>query len=94
LAVGAALSVLFTLVVSIALALYLNFSTGFGDTYGPLAGFMGVMLWAYLNAIALFIGLSFAAQLEAFRAGEAKPQSDDKVEQTEPESARDTEPAI
>jgi len=87
-----ALSVILTLITSAGLAFYLNFSGNFGDTYGPLAGFMGAMLWAYLTAIALFLGLAFAAQLEAVRAGEAEPQSVEKVEQTEPDSEQaDTE---
>jgi len=89
LAVGAALSVMLTLVISASLSFYLNFSSNFGDTYGPLAGFMGLMLWAYLTAIALFLGLAFAAQLEAVRAGDAEPQSTEKVEQTEPESTQE-----
>ena len=92
LAVGAALSVVLTLAVSAALSFYLNLSSNFGDTYGPLAGFMGLMLWAYLTSIALFLGLAFAAQLEAIRAGEAAPQSTEKVEDTEPESTQDDVP--
>ena len=84
LAVGAALSVLITLAASVGLAFYLNLSSTFGDTYGPLAGFMGVMLWAYLSAIGLFLGIAFCAQLEAVRAGEPAPQSLEKVAQTEP----------
>ena len=87
LAFGAAVSVLVTLLVSIGLAFYLNYSSSFGETYGPLAGFMGVMLWSYLNAIGLFLGLAFAAQLEAFRAGESAPQSEEKVQASEPELA-------
>ena len=84
LAVGAALSVLLTLLASVALAFYLNFSSTFGDTYGPLGGVMGVMLWSYLSAMGLFLGIAFCAQLEAVRAGEPEPQSVEKVELTEP----------
>ena len=50
------------------LALYLSASAGFGQTYGPLAGVIGILLWAYLSSIALLIGVAFAAQLEAARA--------------------------
>ena len=82
---GAALSVLVTFLATVGLAQYLNLSSSFGEMYGPLAGFMGVMLWSYLNAIGLFLGLAFAAQLEAFRAGEAEPQSEEKVQSSEPE---------
>jgi len=86
LAVGGALAVAMTLVVSLLLHAYMNTSRSFGDTYGPLAGFVGVLLWAYLSSVALFLGLSFAAQLEAFRAGQAAPRSEEKVEQSEPDA--------
>jgi uncharacterized BrkB/YihY/UPF0761 family membrane protein len=44
-------------------------SSSFGSTYGPLTGVMALLLWAYLTSIALFLGIAFAAQLEAVRAG-------------------------
>jgi YihY family inner membrane protein len=68
LAFGAAVGVILTLAVSIALAVYLGASSNFGETYGPLAGFMGVLLWAYLSSIAVLLGMAFAAQLEEARA--------------------------
>jgi uncharacterized BrkB/YihY/UPF0761 family membrane protein len=43
-------------------------SGSFDTVYGPLSAFMSLLLWAYLTSIALFLGLSFAAQLEASRA--------------------------
>ena len=91
LAVGGALAVAMTLVVSLLLHAYMNTSRSFGNTYGPLAGFVGVLLWAYLSSIALFLGLSFAAQLEAFRAGQAEPRSEEKVEQSEPDAPETTD---
>ena len=48
----------------------------FGATYGPLAGTIGVLLWSFLTSIALFLGLAFAAQLEAVRAGVPVPRTD------------------
>ena len=86
LAVGAGISVAGIVLVSLGFHLYLRTSQGFGDTYGPLAGFMGVLLWAYLSSIALFFGLAFAAQLEAFRAGAAEPRSALKVRASDPQS--------
>lgn len=86
LAYGAAIAVASTLFVSVLLASYLNLSSSFGDTYGPLAGFMGAMVWSYLLSISLFLSLAFAAQLEAVRAGSAEPQSAAKVADSEPES--------
>ena len=35
--------------------------------------------WAYLTSIALFLGIAFAAQLEAVRAGVPAPASDDPL---------------
>lgn len=70
---GGVISVLGWFVVSASLAWYINASSTFGETYGPLAGFVGVMLWSQLSAIAILFGLSFAAQLEAVRAGVDEP---------------------
>ncbi|MFJ4831999.1 YihY/virulence factor BrkB family protein [Streptomyces sp. NPDC088747] len=50
------------------LSLYLGISGSFDTVYGPLSAFMSLLLWAYLTSIALFLGLSFSAQLEAARA--------------------------
>ncbi len=55
------------------LALYLGLSTTFGQTYGPLAGMIGILAWALLTSLAAFLGLAFAAQLEAVRAGVPGP---------------------
>jgi YihY family inner membrane protein len=86
LAFGGLFGVLGAIVVSLLLHLYLRASSGFGETYGPLAGFIGVLLWAYLCCVALFLGLAFAAQLEAVRAGEGTPRSATKVIQSDPRS--------
>ena len=58
------------------LAIYLNATDQFGATYGPLAGTIGVLLWSFLTSAALLLGLSFAAQLEAVRAGRPEPRTD------------------
>ena len=73
LAFGSGLSVLLWFAFTGVLAGYLEISKDFGDTYGPLAGFIGLMLWALLTALALFAGLAVAAQLEAVRAGKPDP---------------------
>ena len=56
------------------LALYIDATESFGATYGPIAGTIGVLLWAFLTSVALFLGLAFAAQLEAVRAGVERPR--------------------
>ncbi len=86
LVVGALVGVLLNVVSSVALAAYLNLSGSFGATYGPLAGFLGLMLWAYLVSAGLYFGIAFAAQLEAVRAGRSTPQSATKVAASEPAS--------
>ena len=64
------------LILTVALTLYLNESGTFGDTYGALAGFIGILLWAQLTGIAILFGGAFAAQLEAERAGVTEPTID------------------
>ncbi len=86
-AVGAAVSMLCFAVVTVALGLYLDASGSFGDTYGPLAGLMGVLLWSYGISVSVFIGVAVSAQLEAVRAGVAGPRDEVKVELGEPDAS-------
>ena len=76
LAFGAGLSALLWLGFMGLLALYITATDSFGATYGPVAGTIGVLLWAFLSALALYLGLAFAAQLEAVRAGVPDPRVD------------------
>jgi YihY family inner membrane protein len=76
LAVGATVSVVLWLAFMSLLAVYIEATDSFGATYGPLAGTIGVLLWAFLTSVALFLGLAFAAQLEAVRAGVPAPRLD------------------
>jgi YihY family inner membrane protein len=76
LAVGAATAAMLWLVFMGLLALYIEATDSFGATYGPLAGTIGVLLWAFATGVALFLGLALAAQLEAVRAGSPKPRRD------------------
>jgi YihY family inner membrane protein len=69
LAVGSGLSALLWLAFTGVLALLVGASANFGVTYGPLAGTIAVLLWTLLSAVAVLLGLAFAAQLEAVRAG-------------------------
>jgi YihY family inner membrane protein len=85
LAYGSTVSVIGLFLVTMGLTVALRLSSTFGDTYGPLAGTVALLLWALLSAIALLFGASFAAQLEAVRAGATPPQDHAKVDQSEPE---------
>jgi YihY family inner membrane protein len=81
LAVGSGLSVLLWFLFTGLLALYLDASSGtFGQTYGPLTGMIAVLVWAFLTALALFLGVAFAAQLEAVRAGVPQPVADTRID--------------
>ena len=76
LAVGSVITIVLWFSFTGLLALYVSVSAGFGETYGPLAGLIGLMLWALLSAIALFGGITVAAQLEAVRAGCPEPKAE------------------
>jgi YihY family inner membrane protein len=91
LAVGSGMAVLLWFVFTGLLALYLNLSSGtLGRTYGPLTGIIAVLLWTFLTSLALYLGLAFAAQLEAVRAGVPQPRTG---EQANPTSRRRSRPA-
>ncbi|WP_413760248.1 YihY/virulence factor BrkB family protein [Streptomyces sp. MMBL 11-3] len=69
LAFGSAVHLVLWVVATWLLALYVAKSGSFGAVYGPLTAFVALLLWANLTGIALFLGVAFAAQLEAARAG-------------------------
>jgi YihY family inner membrane protein len=76
LAVGSGVSVLLWFVFTGLLALYLDASSGtFGRTYGPLTGIIAILIWTFLTSLAIYLGLAFAAQLEAVRAGVPEPRT-------------------
>jgi YihY family inner membrane protein len=79
LAFGSGLAVVLWLVFTALLAVYLTASSSFGETYGPLAGTIGVLLWAFLTSLALYLGIAFAAQLEAVRAGAPVPSTGEQL---------------
>lgn len=80
LAFGATVSVAGWFVVTVALAGFFRLGTSFGDTYGPLAGLVALLLWAFLSSVAVLLGAAVAAQLEAVRAGASQPEDATKNE--------------
>ena len=76
--IGGALATVLWWLVSLLLAAYVTAGGSFGQTYGPLTAVMALLLWANLTAIALFLGLAFAAQLEARRVGVPDPAMPDR----------------
>ncbi len=80
LAVGSGMSVLLWFVFTGLLAFYLDVSSGtFGRTYGPLTGIIAILIWSFLTSLALYLGLAFAAQLEAVRAGVPGPKTEERT---------------
>ncbi|MFE9466770.1 YihY/virulence factor BrkB family protein [Streptomyces virginiae] len=77
LAFGAVVHLVLWLGATWALSLYVGASSSFTSVYGPLSAIMSLLLWSYLTSLALFLGLSFAAQLEAVRAGTKEPVARD-----------------
>jgi YihY family inner membrane protein len=69
LAFGSAVHLVLWVSATWLLSLYVGRSTAFGAVYGPLTAFVALLLWANVTGIALFLGIAFAAQLEAARAG-------------------------
>jgi YihY family inner membrane protein len=76
LAYGSTISVVLWSAVTLLLGGFFRWSTTFGQTYGPLAGLVALLLWALLSSVAILFGAAVAAQLEAIRAGVPQPQAD------------------
>lgn len=80
LAFGAVVAVVLWALSTLALSGFFQWSSTFGQTYGPLAGIVALSVWALLSSIAVLYGAALAAQLEAVRAGDPSvqdPRSDD-----------------
>jgi YihY family inner membrane protein len=80
---GATVATILWWLTSLLLAGYVQVSDAFGATYGPLTAIMALLLWANLTGIAFFLGLAFAAQLEAQRVGVTRPAVRDRWEPEE-----------
>jgi YihY family inner membrane protein len=80
LAFGAAISVGLWVIVTVLLAWFFSASATFGQTYGPLAGVVALLLWALGSSIAVLFGGAVAAQLEAVRAGASSPKGERRAD--------------
>lgn len=74
LALGSALSVGIWVITTLVLSWFFGLSTTFGETYGPLAGVVALLLWAFFSSVAILFGAAVAVQLEAVRAGAPAPR--------------------
>ena len=91
LALGSVVAAVAWLVVTAGLGAFFSLSKSFGQTYGPLAGIVALLLWSLLSAVAVLFGGAVTAQLEAVRAGVREPQDQEKVDHSEPESEQSAE---
>jgi YihY family inner membrane protein len=79
LAFASTVSVVLWSLATVALGWFFDSSTTFSRTYGPLAGVVALMLWAFASSFAILYGAALAAQLEAVRAGASAPRDAVKV---------------
>jgi membrane protein len=61
---GAIAGALAWTLASVGFGVYVSRLADFDDTYGPLAGIVIAMLWAYLSAFAVLFGALLNAELE------------------------------
>lgn len=66
---GTTVSVTAWVLATLLLGLAYEHASVLGDAFGPLVGIAALLVWAYATGLAVLIGLAFAAQLEAERAG-------------------------
>jgi YihY family inner membrane protein len=73
---GTTVSVAVWVLATILLGLVYEHVAVLGGSYGPLLGVIALLVWGYATGVAVLVGLAFAAQLEAERAGAANPAPD------------------
>jgi YihY family inner membrane protein len=92
---GTIMATLWWFILTALLAIYYSFNDSLGTTYGPLIGIIAILAWAYATALALYLGIAFAAQLEALRAGVPGPRTLRRFNETvrDPNETADSEAA-
>jgi YihY family inner membrane protein len=88
LTLGAVVAVGLWAIATSLLTLFFRTSTAFGQTYGPLAGIIALLLWSLLSCIALLYGGALGAQLEAVRSGASAPLDVEREAQSRRASKR------
>jgi YihY family inner membrane protein len=88
LTLGATVAVGLWAIATSLLTVFFRTSTAFGQTYGPLAGIIALLLWSLLSCIALLYGGALGAQLEAARSGASVPMDAERVAESKRASKR------
>jgi YihY family inner membrane protein len=70
---GTTVSVTLWVVATVLLGLVYEHASVLGGAFGPLIGVAALLVWAHVTGLAVLIGLAFAAELEAGRAGAPVP---------------------
>jgi YihY family inner membrane protein len=94
---GTIMATVLWVILTALLAVYYASNDQLGSTYGPLIGIIAILTWAYATALALYVGVAFAAQLEALRAGVPGPRTLRRYNETvrDPEETSESErPAV
>lgn len=73
---GTVVAVALWIIVTLLLGLAYENASALGRSFGPILGVMALLVWAYLTGVAVLYGLAFAAELEAERAGQMRPERD------------------
>lgn len=61
---GSAVAMVIWLLASVGFAVYVENFGSFGETYGPIAGVIVLMLWLFLTAFAILLGAELNAEME------------------------------
>jgi YihY family inner membrane protein len=71
---GTIVATLLWFIFSGALAVYYSVNDQIMQTFGPLVGVIAVLSWAYATGLALFLGISFSAELEVRAKRRGRPR--------------------
>ena len=93
LALGAALTVVAWLAASAVIAAYVSVSGEFSATYGPLAGIMVLLLWAFVTGVALLAGLRGLGAARGGPRGDRRAAARRPRRRRRPRSSRARRPA-
>ncbi|PPK94735.1 YihY family inner membrane protein [Kineococcus xinjiangensis] len=77
LVLGGAIAMAMWLGLTALLGAFLDLAAGIGTVYGPLTGFMALLLWSQLTSLAVFVAFALSAELEAAFVGQLDAATDD-----------------